>query len=165
MKQALDSGRFGAPVQIVAVSGQKFPFFRPAYRETYYRNHSTGGGAIQDAITHVLNAGEWLVGPIDRLVADADHLVIPDVDVEDTINIMTRQGGVLGCYSLNQHQAPNENVITVICECATVRIEFHRHRWSWISDGDWKFEDTGNIERDTLFIRQAAAFLDAVEHR
>jgi predicted dehydrogenase len=165
MKQALESGRFGAPVQIVAVSGQNFPFYRPAYRDTYYRNHATGGGAIQDAITHVLNAGEWLAGPIDRLVADAAHLAIPDVDVEDTVNIMTRQGGVLGCYSLNQHQAPNENVITVICERGTVRFEFHRHRWSWMADGDWQFEDTENLERDTLFIRQASAFLDAAQRQ
>jgi predicted dehydrogenase len=165
MKQALESGRFGAPVQIVAVSGQNFPFYRPAYRDTYYRNHATGGGAIQDAITHVLNAGEWLAGPIDRLVADAAHLAIPDVDVEDTVNIMTRQGNVLGCYSLNQHQAPNENVITVICERGMVRFELHRHRWSWMADGDWQVEDTENLERDALYIRQASAFLDAAQRQ
>ncbi|NOZ40493.1 MAG: Gfo/Idh/MocA family oxidoreductase, partial [Planctomycetes bacterium] len=163
MKRVLDSGRFGAPVQIVAVSGQNFPSFRPAYRETYYRDHATGGGAIQDAMTHVLNAGEWLVGPIDRLVADAAHQILPDVDVEDTVNIITRQGNVLGSYSLNQHQAPNESTITVICERGTVRFEFHRHRWCWMTDDDWQMEDTETIERDTLFIRQASAFLDAVE--
>jgi len=163
MKRALDSGRFGAPVQIVAVSGQNFPSFRPAYRETYYRDRATGGGAIQDAMTHVLNAGEWLVGPIDRLVADAAHQILPDVDVEDTVNIITRQGNVLGSYSLNQHQAPNESTITVICERGTVRFEFHRHRWCWMTDDDWQMEDTETIERDTLFIRQASAFLDAVE--
>ncbi len=36
MKQAIDTGRFGSPVQIVANGGQHFPFYRPAYRETYY---------------------------------------------------------------------------------------------------------------------------------
>ncbi len=163
MKRALDSGRFGVPVQLVAVSGQNFPSFRPAYRETYYRDHATGGGAIQDAITHVLNAGEWLVGPIDRLVADAAHQILPDVDVEDTVNIITRQGNVLGSYSLNQHQAPNESTITVICERGTVRFEFHRHRWRWMTDADWQEGESETIERDTLFIRQASAFLDAVE--
>ena len=163
MKQALDSGKFGAPVQVVAVSGQNFPFFRPAYRDTYYRSHATGGGAIQDAITHVLNACEWLVGPIDRLVADADHLLIPDVEVEDTVSVMTRQGKVLGTYSLNQHQAPNESIITINCEHGTLRFEFHRHHWRWMTDGDWQDADTVEIERDTLFINQANAFLDAIE--
>ena len=68
MKAALDSGRFGRPVQLVAVCGQHFPTYRPAYREIYYRDRATGGGAIQDAITHVLNLGEWLIGPVDRLL-------------------------------------------------------------------------------------------------
>ncbi|NOY40746.1 MAG: Gfo/Idh/MocA family oxidoreductase [Planctomycetes bacterium] len=165
MKQALDSGRFGAPVQIVAVSGQHFPTFRPAYRDTYYRDHATGGGAIQDAITHVLNAGEWLVGPIDRLVADAKHQILADVDVEDTVHVVTRQGNVLGSYSLNQHQAPNESTITVVCERGTARFEFHRHHWRWMTDGDWQDAETVEIERDTLFIRQASAFLDAVQRQ
>lgn len=165
MKAALDSGRFGAPVQIVAASGQNFPSFRPAYRETYYRDHATGGGAIQDAITHVLNAGEWLVGSIDRLVADAAHQILPDVDVEDTVHIITRQGNVLGSYSLNQHQAPNESTITVICERGTVRFEFHRHRWCWMIDDEWQEDEPEALERDTLFIRQALAFLDAVERQ
>ena len=62
MKQALDHGRFGRPLQVVAVSGQNFPFYRPAYRQTYYADRATGGGAIQDALTHVVNAAEWLVG-------------------------------------------------------------------------------------------------------
>ncbi|MBI3864524.1 MAG: Gfo/Idh/MocA family oxidoreductase [Planctomycetia bacterium] len=35
MRDALKSGRFGAPRQIVAVSGQHFPTYRPAYREIY----------------------------------------------------------------------------------------------------------------------------------
>ena len=57
------SGRFGEPVQIVATCGQHFPHYRPAYRDTYYRDRRTGGGAVQDALTHIINAGEWLVGP------------------------------------------------------------------------------------------------------
>ena len=72
MKRDIDNDRFGRPVQVVATSGQHFPFYRPAYRETYYTDRATGGGAIHDALTHLLNAAEWLVGPITRLAADAD---------------------------------------------------------------------------------------------
>jgi len=165
MKRALDSGQFGKPVQLVAVSGQHFPTYRPAYRDTYYRDRATGGGAIQDAITHVLNAGEWLVGPIDRLVADAAHQVLDGVEVEDSVHIMARQGNVLSSYSLNQHQAPNENTITVICQHGTARFEFHRHQWRWMTDGDWQESPKLEIKRDTIFIRQADAFLDAIEKK
>lgn len=165
MRDALLSGRFGKPVEIVVVSGQNFPTYRPAYRSTYYTDRATGGGAIQDALTHLLNAGEWLVGPIERLVADAAHQVLDGVTVEDTAHILTRHGSVLGSYSLNQHQAPNETTITVICEQGTVRWESHAQRWRWMlrPDEPWHDEPLEPQPRDAAFISQANRFLDAIE--
>ncbi len=167
MRAAILSGRFGKPVQIVVVSGQHFPLYRPAYRDIYYKDHATGGGAIQDALTHLMNAGEWLVGPVTRLVADADHKVLDGVTVEDTVHVITRHDKVMGSFSLNQHQAPNETTITVICERGTARLEWHAHRWRWMTEasGEWHDETIVPLERDTLFIAQANSFLDAVEHR
>ena len=165
MRDAVLSGRFGKPVEIVAVCGQHFPTYRPAYRDTYYVDRATGGGAIQDALTHVLNAGEWLVGPIERRVADAAHRVLADVTVEDTVHVLTRHGDVLGSYSLNQHQAPNEVTITVICEGGTVRWETHAQRWRWMMRTDelWHDEPHEPQPRDAAFVTQANRFLDAVE--
>jgi predicted dehydrogenase len=165
MKQALVENRFGKPVELIAVSGQHFPTYRPAYRNTYYTQRASGGGAIQDALTHVFNAGEWLVGPINRLLADAAHQVLDGVEVEDTVHVLTRQGSVLGCYMLNQHQAPNEFSITVVCEHGTLRGEFHEHRWRWMTrpEESWHDEKIGPLERDTMFVAQAKAFLDAIE--
>ena len=129
VKQSVSSGAFGRPVQIVFTGGQHFPFYRPAYRDTYYTRHATGGGAIQDALTHIVNAAEWIVGPVTRLVADADHCILDGVDVEDTAHLITRHGNVMGSFSLNQHQAPNETTLTVICARGTVRYEAHTSRW------------------------------------
>ncbi len=165
MKQALDSGRFGDPVQIVATCGQHFPTYRPAYREIYFADRATGGGAIQDFITHMLNAGEWLVGPIRSLVADAAHQVLDGVEVEDTVHILTRQGPAMGSYVLNQYQAPNENTLTVVCEKGTARWEVHNHRWRWMVEpsSDWNDVQFEAHERDVAYIRQAEIVLDAVE--
>lgn len=165
MREAIRSGRFGEPIQIVGTFGQHFPFYRPAYRETYYRDRATGGGAIQDALTHVINAAEWLVGPVDRLVADAAHQALEGVEVEDTVHVLTRHGNVLGSLSLNQHQAPNEGVLTVICKNGTARFEIHAGRWRWQSEPNdsWRDEPTASLERDTLFTRQAELFLDSIE--
>jgi predicted dehydrogenase len=73
----------------------------------------------------------------------------------------------MGCFSLNQHQAPNEVTITVVCERGTARFEHHRNRWRWQTapDGQWQDECFRALERDTLFVRQAENFLDAVEGR
>lgn len=165
MRTALHSGRFGKPVEIVVTSGQHFPTYRPAYRDTYYTDRASGGGAIQDALTHLLNAGEWLVGRIDRLVADAAHRVLEGVTVEDTVHVLTRHDDVLGSYSLNQHQAPNETTITVVCQRGTVRWESHTQQWRWVArpDEPWYIEPQEPLARDASFIAQANRFLDAAD--
>lgn len=165
MREAILSERFGKPLELIAVSGQHFPLYRPAYREIYYTRHETGGGAIQDALTHMLNASEWIVGPVTSLVCDAAHLSLEGVDIEDTVHLVTRQGSVLGNFSLNQHQAPNESTLTIVCQRGTVRFEAHRTRWlSCVKPGsDWNVEFQTSLERDDLFVRQADAFLDTLE--
>ncbi len=167
MRAAIREGRFGRPVELVAVSGQHFPTYRPAYRSIYYNDRSSGGGAIQDALTHLLNAGEWLVGPIDRLVADAAHQVLDGVSVEDTAHLLARHGDVLASYCLNQFQPPNEVTLTVLCEAGAARCEFHENRWRWMRNpgDDWHDEPIAPLQRDDIFITQAHAFLDAVEGR
>jgi predicted dehydrogenase len=167
MREAITSGRFGPPVQVVVTSGQHFPTYRPAYRTIYYRDRATGGGAIQDALTHLVNLAEWIVGPADRVLADASHQVLEGVDVEDTVHLLSRHGPVMAAFALNQHQAPNETAITVVCRDGTARCEPFLNRWRWMNKPEepWHDECAAPVERDTLFTRQAGSFLDAIEGR
>jgi predicted dehydrogenase len=165
IREFLHSGQFGKPVQVLSFSGQHFPTYRPAYRTIYYNNRATGGGGIQDAMTHIVNAAEWLVGPVDRLVVDAAHQVLEGVAVEDTVHLLARHGNVLASYNLNQYQAPGELTFTINCERGTIRWETHEHRWRWMEkpDSAWHDEVSPPRERDVVFVAQANAFLDAVE--
>lgn len=186
MRDRLMRGEWGTPLELTVTAGQHFPTYRPAYREIYYTRHETGGGAIQDALTHLLNLGEWLVGPIHRLVCDAAHLALPGVTVEDTVHLLARHsasrgatrdkrgpGGspagvdVLASYALNQHQAPNEIQVQVVCERGTVRCEVHGQRLKWMTapQTDWQQREFGPRERDAVYQAQAVAFLDALEGR
>ena len=165
MRSALESGRFGRPVQLIVQSGQHFPTYRPAYRDIYYTDRATGGGAIQDALTHLINAAQWIIGPADRVVVDAAHKVLQGVEVEDTVGMLSRHGEVFGSFAMNQHQAPNELTVTVVCTQGTVRWQLHRHRWCWMEKPEepWREEPAGDLQRDTMFIAQASGFLDAVD--
>jgi predicted dehydrogenase len=165
MRCAIRSGRFGRPAQIVAVAGQHFPTYRPSYRTIYYKDRAQGGGAIQDALTHLVNAGEFLLGPINCVQADAAHQVLEGVEVEDTVHVLARHGPALACSCLNQYQSPNEMTISVICERGTAQFEMHNARWRWMTEsgGTWQDEPECSRERDSLFVAQAHAFLDAVE--
>ena len=164
MQRALSERRFGRPVHLYCTSGQHFPTYRPAYRDIYYRSRATGGGAIQDALTHTMNTTQWLIGPITKLFADASHQLLDGVDVEDTVNVVARHGSVLASYAFNQFQAPNETRITVVCEKGTVRFEGDQKRWGWntVPETPWEYETFPELERDTLFVRQADHFLDFI---
>jgi predicted dehydrogenase len=166
MRTAITTGRFGQPLEVVVVAGQHFPTYRPAYRDIYYRDRASGGGAIQDALTHLINAVEWIVGPSTQVVADAAHLKLEGVTVEDTVHVLARNGKVATSYVLNQHQPANELSVTVICERGQTRFEGHHAKWSWITEVDGAWCEEGVIlDRDTLFRQQAEAFLDAIDKR
>lgn len=165
LKEVLLSERFGTPRQMTIITGQDFAFARPAYRNIYFADPAQGGGAIQDSITHMYNVGEWLLGPMTRLVTDAAHQALADVTVEDTVHTLARHGSVPATYTCNLYQAPNEATITIVCEQGTIRSEHGECRWSWMTEpfGTWTHQALPRPDRDTMYIVQADAFLDAVE--
>lgn len=165
MKAALDSGRFGDILQVYGMVGQEFAKYRPAYASVYFADPEKGGGAIQDALPHLVNAGEWLAGPITRVCADAAHRQLPGVTVEDTVHVIARHGEIPANYGLNLYQKPNETAITVVCAGGTVRFEVHRQRWRWMTEADtpWHDEPTPLADRDAWYVYNAEAFLDALE--
>lgn len=165
MRDAIVSGKFGEPVQLSVVSGQNFPFYRPAYASTYYTRHETGGGSIQDALTHLFNLSQWFVGPITRLTALAEHRVLANVTVEDTVNMLAKHGSVSASYSQNQHQAVNDTCVQVVCTKGVCKFQIHRHSWSWATEpgSEWHEEVTNFVTRDDWFIQQCENWLAAVK--
>lgn len=163
-REALLRGDIGRPLHVNVVAGQHFPTFRPAYREIYYTRHETGGGAVQDALTHLVNAVEWMIGPITRVFCDASHQMLEGVTVEDTVNLVARHGDILASYSMNQFQAPNEATFLIHGENGSLRIESHRQSWSILQRGEsqWTEHPAAPLERDDIFIAQAQAFLDGM---
>ena len=164
-REFLRAGSLGKLLQVSVVTGQHFPTFRPAYREIYYNRHETGGGAIQDALTHLVNAVEWMVGPTDKVFCEAAHQMLEGVSVEDTVSVTTKNSGVLATYSLNQFQAPNELTMQIHGEGGSVKIEIHEQRWAHFARGaeKWVYHPEPVNHRDDLFIAQANAFLDGIE--
>ena len=165
VKDEIVQGRWGLPLQLTIMSGQHFPAHRPAYREVYYARHETGGGAVQDGLTHFLDTAQWWLGSIDRLTGDMEHLSLKGVEVEDTVNVLARHGDIMGSYHFNQHQYPNESVFTLVCERGTLRLELCANRLRFMDrpDGDWEDEISNAFKRDDIFVSQANSFLDAIE--
>lgn len=168
VREVLRSGELGRARHATLTAGQHFPTFRPAYRDIYYARHESGGGAIQDALTHSVNALEWLVGPATRVFCDAARQVLEGVEVEDTVNVCARHGDVLVSYGFNQFQAPNELELRIHCERGSVAMVLHEQRWGMMRLGEqeWTWQrHPVPLERDDLFTWQAESFLEGLAGR
>jgi predicted dehydrogenase len=163
----LARGDFGPVLLVTAQSGQHFPTYRPAYREIYYADPAQGGGAIQDALTHLVDAVQWLIGPTTSLACIAGHQALAGVTVEDTVAVAARAGDVIVNYVLNQFQAPNELTLSFHAAGGSVRYEGHHQRWGHQALGAtaWTWTAVGPVERDAFFVAQAHAFLDGCAGR
>lgn len=168
-RQFLHAGTLGPIKHVTFTGGSHFPTGRPAhtvhYSKTYYAQRHTGGGVIQDAVTHMANFVESVIGPTNTIYCDCDHQVLPEVTIEDTVNISARHGDILVNYALNQFQAPSENTLQFHTARGSVKIEYHRQRWGvfYLGDTDWTWHDGAVPERDTHFQAQAHAFLDQID--
>lgn len=165
-REIIQSGRLGVIKHIAAVSGQNYPTFRPDYRQIYYAKRESGGGAMQDVVTHLVHGVEWIMGPITDVACMAYHQVLEGVEVDDTVNLIClHEAGCLTSFALNQFQAPNESRILFHGEKASLSLEIVNQRIGLrgFGDEDWSWEVVPHGERDAMFITQANSFLDAVE--
>jgi predicted dehydrogenase len=166
LKHLLDNGDFGQPLSAQVACGEDFSKARPDYASLYYARHETGGGAIQDVLTHFVNAMDWLVGPAQAIHCLAANRKLKDVSVEDTVSCSIRHaGGCIANYYLSQGQAPEESSFTIHCENGSLRADLTTARVLTFSAGspEWIPIQFGPFERDDFYIRQAHAFLAAIK--
>jgi predicted dehydrogenase len=166
VRALLAEGVIGKPHEVTVVAGQHFPTYRPAYRDIYYKNHATGGGAVQDAATHLFDLVQHLAGPLDWIFCDYAHQELADVEVEDTVHLIGRSCGdrVLVSLALNQFMAPNETHLQINGAKGSLAIRFHEARAGMFMRGDaaWTWTEPLVTERDDLFRAQAQNFISAV---
>jgi len=165
LKRRIDSGEIGQIKHVLAAWGQHFPTYRPAYRQIYYADRRTGGGALQDAVTHVLNYVQWCMGPASSVYCQADHMVLPGVTVEDTASLILRfrNSPAIGTITLNQFQTNNSGVYEFAGTEGTLRLETTGWRIGVCKDEQWSWTEPRTFERDDFFIRQAELFLKTVD--
>jgi len=165
-KRILDSGFPGKILQATVVTGHDFASLRPGFETTYFRSRATGGGCLQDALTHQIHVLEWLAGPVRKVFCDAENGFLSTREVEDTVNIAARlEGGIPASLTCNQFQPPTECAISLHGVEGSLRLDYHESRVGTIRrDGSgWAWTPIPQEHRDAGFKRQAHAFLDAIE--
>jgi predicted dehydrogenase len=155
-------GELGRVLQVTVIGGQHFPTFRPAYREIYYARRETGGGAVQDAATHMFDLMQRLAGRWDWIFCDYAHQALEGVEVEDTVHAVGRAAGdtVMVSLATNQFMAPNELYVQLNGTLASAQIRLHEQRFGIHRlGGQWQWSEPLAAERDDLFRAQARELL------
>ena len=168
VRAMLADGEIGTLHQVTVVAGQHFPTFRPAYRDIYYAKRETGGGAVQDAATHMFDLIQHFAGPLDWIFCDYAHQALEGVEVEDTVHLIGRTAEAAGSrvlvsLALNQFMAPNETHVQLNGSRGSLGLRLHEHRAGLFLHGDaeWTWTEPLVTERDDLFRAQAESFLEA----
>lgn len=123
LKRALDKNRFG---QLYLVQSNVF-WTRP--QEYYDMAKWRGtwefdGGAFMNQASHYVDALQWLIGPVDHVMAETATLA-RKIEAEDTGSAILRfRNGVIGNMNVTMLTFPKnfEGSITVIGEKGTVKI-------------------------------------------
>ncbi len=167
IRAMIEEKTFGEPLEVTVTGGQHFPTYRPAYREIYYTDHRTGGGAIQDGATHIFDLIQYLVGPIDWVFCDYGHQALEGVEVEDTVHLTGRAGGgkIMINLAMNQFMAPNESAFQVNAKDGSMRMTWNEQRYGTmrLGDSEWEWSDVLVHERDDLFGWQAKRMVEACQ--
>jgi predicted dehydrogenase len=113
----------------------------------------------------MLNAVLWIMGPAKSVCCEADHLVLPGVDVEDTAALILRfrDSPAIATLALNQFQANNDATYEFAGTEGTLRLESPGWRIGVCKDEQWTWSEPWTFERDDFFVFQAEAFLAAVD--
>lgn len=123
LKKAVDKGRFG---RIYSVSVNVF-WTRP---QSYYESAAWrgtwefDGGAFMNQASHYIDLLDWLVGPVESVMAYTGTLA-RRIEVEDTgVAALRWRSGALGTVNVTMLTYPKnfEGSITIIGEHGTVRI-------------------------------------------
>lgn len=155
------AGGIGTPIQFSSLRGAHQPTVRPDYADTYYADLTRGGGVVYDILTHSVNMGEWILGPLTEVSADTDNHVLRDVDVPDTVNMVGRHGSVMAVYSIGHHQELFEFIITVHGTAGSLRLDLYGDTLSRSSgpNGTWTTVSTSREPHRHWLVRQAQTFL------
>jgi UDP-N-acetyl-2-amino-2-deoxyglucuronate dehydrogenase len=123
LKRALDTGRFGklylANTTVRWTRPQEYYDLAP-WRGTW----EFDGGAIMNQASHYVDLLQWLVGPVESVIAKTATLA-RRIEAEDTgIAVLRFRNGALGCIEVTMLTYPKnlEGSITILGEKGTAKI-------------------------------------------
>jgi len=168
LREKIVSGEIGEVKSVAFVVGSDYSFFRPDYKMIYYNDLNKGGGALHDAVSHMINYIEWCMGPIESVYCIARHLVLPDVDVEDTVacTMTFADSEAIGTLSLNQFQRTHGLMFEFAGTEGVLRFDGASHSIGICKEPDREFtwSKAMNLSRDEYHKLQFENYFTSIDN-
>ena len=165
MYERVAAGEIGELKEIVIRAGQFFPHFRPTYKQTYYTRPESGGGAILDGMSHLVNMAQMFCGEVAKVAGMYQNSGLLDVPVEDTVDALLafRKGAWCNIH-LSQWQRKNQGDIQLEGSAGAMRYRAEARTVDICREieGQWESK-TYTLERDDNYIAEADNFFNAIE--
>jgi len=170
-REEIVQGRIGEPLMCYINISQDFAKYRPDYQRIYYAKKATGGGAILDGVSHMIDLLLWIMGDISEVVAMYDRLALKNVECEDSALVSLRFScGAMAQINMNQFQKPNIYTVEMIGTKGNLVMDAVESQVRFAGDdsGKWEVEDfarglsAGELH-EGRFRRQADMFMDIIE--
>ncbi len=167
LKGVIEDGRLGRILSAQLEVGSYLPAWHPweDYRMSYAARADLGGGVVL-TLSHEIDLIRWLLGEVESVSAEMDHLSRLEVDVEDVAALLMRfRSGAIGTVYLDYLQRASHRRCRVVGEEGAVEWS-EREGASTLSNG----ESTSVIGRESPdsnapFIEEIRDFLGAVARR
>ena len=170
MREQIKNNKIGNLKLAYINSSQEFPKYRPDFQKIYYAKEETGGGAILDASTHIIDQLIWIIGKPIQVSCMYDRLVLQGTEVEDTCLINLKfYNGCMANITVNQFQKPFINTYEFIGDKGNIKLELSTLMFADDDSGKWKnkknFMEGKNpmeVHQNNFFL-QANRFIDGLE--
>lgn len=167
LDRQLKDGRIGKLQHITIWAGQYFPIYRPAYKRVYCASLETGGGAILDAMSHMVSLTQMFAGRVQSVYGMYYNSGLIELDVEDTVDVLLQlKTGVRANIHLTQWQHNSEAEIMLKGAQGSLRYSAERKSLGLCSEIDGPWQETAlSYERDDNYIAEANNFFNAMESK
>jgi predicted dehydrogenase len=139
LREQVQAGRIGELKLAYMNASQEFLKYRPDLRENYFAREETGGGAVLDLASHMIDLLIWIMGPVTDVSAINDRLGIDGIETEDTCLISLRfASGALANITINLFQKPNTGRFEFIGTKGNLLLEHAVLSFADDDSGTWK---------------------------
>jgi predicted dehydrogenase len=164
IRDMVHRGALGVLLAVEAHQGEHLADYHPDedYRVGYAARRDLGGGVLRTQIHHI-DVLEWIFGPLERVYACGGHVTDLEVDVEDSASYLFRSAGGTPVYGhVDYRQRPRIVTLRVIGTDGILHWDHYGARLTHTPSGADAITTTWPYDRQAMFVRQMADFLDAI---